>query len=115
MSTVPDTADRLHSLEEDRDAVLAAIPSRTRTAYRATSNTLGSVPAEPVPRGRDATGALIPDERGRVRERLSGGAARQGSHVMSALASAGALAVIPEAHDTLPVGAEVGLWWLDRA
>jgi molybdopterin biosynthesis enzyme len=34
---------------------------------------------------------------------------------MSALASADALAVIPEAHDTLPAGAEVELWWLDPA
>ena len=64
---------------------------------------------------RDATGAPIRDERGRVRVRLSGGAAGQGSHVMSALVSADALAVIPEAHDTLAAGAEVELWWLDRA
>jgi molybdopterin molybdotransferase len=64
---------------------------------------------------RDATRAPIRDERGRVRVRLSGGAAGQGSHVMSALASADALAVIPEAHDTLAAGAEVELWWLDQA
>ena len=43
---------------------------------------------------------------------LAGG---QGSHVISALAAADALAVIPEADDTLPAGAEVALWWLDRA
>ena len=64
---------------------------------------------------RDATGAPIRDEQGRVRVRLSGGAAGQGSHVISALAAADALAVIPEADDSLPAGAEVALWWLDRA
>ena len=52
------------------------------------------------------------DELGRVPVRLAGG---QGSHVISALAAADALAVIPEAHDQLPAGAEVELWWLDRA
>ena len=52
------------------------------------------------------------DERGRVRARLAGG---QGSHVLSALAAADALAVIPEADDALPAGAEVELWPLDRA
>ena len=52
------------------------------------------------------------DDRGRVRVRLAGG---QGSHVISALAAADALAVVPEADDSLPAGAEVALWWLDRA
>ena len=59
---------------------------------------------------RDATGAPIRDARGRVPVHLAGG---QGSHVISALAAADALAVIPEADDTLPAGAEVALWWLD--
>ena len=40
-------------------------------------------------------------------------AAGQGSHVLSALAAADALAVVPEAHDTLDAGADVELWWLD--
>ncbi len=60
---------------------------------------------------RDATGAPIRDARGRVPVHLAGG---QGSHVISALAAADALAVIPEADDSLPAGAEVALWWLDR-
>ena len=64
---------------------------------------------------RNETGAPVRDEQGRVRVRLSGGSAGQGSHVMSALATADALAVIPEAHDTLAAGAEVELWWLDQA
>ena len=61
---------------------------------------------------RDETGGPVRDERGRVRVNLAGG---QGSHVISALAAADALAVIPEADDSLPAGAEVALWWLDRA
>ena len=61
---------------------------------------------------RDDTGAPVRDGRGRVRVHLAGG---QGSHVISALAAADALAVIPEADDELPAGAEVALWWLDRA
>ncbi len=61
---------------------------------------------------RDETGAPARDLHGRVRVHLAGG---QGSHVISALAAADALAVVPEADDSLPAGAEVALWWLDRA
>jgi molybdopterin molybdotransferase len=64
---------------------------------------------------RDERGSPRRDERGRVHVRLAGGAGGQGSHVLSALATADALAVVPEAHDTLPAGSEVELWWLDRA
>jgi molybdopterin molybdotransferase len=64
---------------------------------------------------RDGRGSPTRDERGRVRVHLSGGAGGQGSHVLSALATADALAVVPEADDSLPAGAEVELWWLDRA
>jgi molybdopterin molybdotransferase len=60
---------------------------------------------------RDGNGGPVRDERGRVRVRLAGG---QGSHVLSALAGADALAIIPEADDSLAAGAEVALWWLDR-
>jgi len=60
----------------------------------------------------DETGAPVRDARGRVLVHLAGG---QGSHVISALAAADALAVIPEADDSLPAGADVALWWLDRA
>jgi len=62
---------------------------------------------------RDDRGGPLRDERGRVPVRLAGGSGGQGSHVISALAAADALAVIPEAHDTLDAGAEVELWWLD--
>jgi molybdopterin molybdotransferase len=64
---------------------------------------------------RDQAGTPRRDEHGRVRANLAGGAGGQGSHVLSALATADALAVIPEANDSLPAGSEVELWWLDRA
>jgi molybdopterin molybdotransferase len=63
---------------------------------------------------RDRDGSPVRDERGLVRVRLAGGAGGQGSHVLSALAAADALAVIPEADDRLPAGAEVAIWWLER-
>jgi molybdopterin molybdotransferase len=59
---------------------------------------------------RDDAGTPNRDAEGRVPVRLAGG---QGSHVISALAAADALAIIPETHDSLPAGATVALWWLD--
>jgi molybdopterin molybdotransferase len=64
---------------------------------------------------RDEHGTPRRDDRGRVHASLAGGQGGQGSHVLSALATADALAVIPESDDSLPAGAEVELWWLDRA
>lgn len=61
---------------------------------------------------RDEQGMPVRDDRGRIHARLAGG---QGSHVISALAAADALAVIPESDDALPAGSDVALWWLDRA
>src|SRR5262245_11039 len=63
--------------------------------------------------GREPDGSPSRDGAGRVRVHLAGGQAGQGSHVISALAAADALAVIPEAHDRLEPGAAVELWWLD--
>jgi molybdopterin molybdotransferase len=60
---------------------------------------------------RDDAGRPVRDAGGRVRVRLAGG---QGSHVLSALAAADALAVLPETVDSLPAGAAVDLVWLDR-
>lgn len=60
---------------------------------------------------RDAAGTPVRDGTGRVRLWLAGG---QGSHVLSALAAADALAIVPETVDALPAGAPVELWWLDR-
>lgn len=61
---------------------------------------------------RHEDGSPRRDDRGRVRVNLAGS---QGSHVISALAAADALAVVPEADDSLPAGAEVAIWWLDRS
>jgi molybdenum cofactor synthesis domain-containing protein len=63
---------------------------------------------------RDTEGAPVRDAEGRVHVRLAGGATGQGSHVISALALADALAIIPEDVPGLPAGAGVALWWLDR-
>ena len=60
---------------------------------------------------RGADGSPMRDEKGRVRVRLAGG---QGSHVISALAAADALAVVPEPLARAEAGTEVELRWLDR-
>jgi molybdopterin molybdotransferase len=60
---------------------------------------------------RDPDGAIRRDERGRVRVRLAGG---QDSHVLSALAAADALAVVPEGVDRVAAGEEVAMRWLDH-
>jgi len=58
----------------------------------------------------DIAADAAPDVRVRVRP-----ASGRGSHVTSPPAAADAPAVIPEADDALPAGAEVAPWWLDRA
>jgi molybdopterin molybdotransferase len=60
---------------------------------------------------RGPDGGPARDDQGRVRVRLAGG---QGSHVLSALALADALAVIPEPLERAEAGTEVELRWLDR-
>lgn len=62
---------------------------------------------------RDHDGAPSRDADGRVLVRLSSGPAGQGSHVLSALAAADALAVVPESVETHQAGDPVELWWLD--
>jgi molybdopterin molybdotransferase len=64
---------------------------------------------------RAPDGAPVRDAGGRVQVRLSRGPAGQGSHVLSALASADALAVVPEDVELSPAGAATALWWLDPA
>lgn len=58
---------------------------------------------------RDERGVPVRDERGRLRVRLAGA---QGSHVLSGLAAADALAIVPEAVARLESGAEVEIRWL---
>ena len=60
---------------------------------------------------RDEHGTPVRDAAGRLRVRRSG---HQGSHVLSAMASADALAVVPETVDRLEAGAEVEIRWLRR-
>ncbi|HYM84229.1 MAG TPA: gephyrin-like molybdotransferase Glp [Candidatus Dormibacteraeota bacterium] len=60
---------------------------------------------------RDTEGRPVRDADDRVRVRLAGG---QGSHVLSSLAAADALAVVPEALAEVEAGSTVGLRWLDR-
>jgi molybdopterin molybdotransferase len=60
---------------------------------------------------RDEHGAPVRDAAGRLRVRQSG---HQGSHVLSAMAVADALAIVPEAFDRLDPGAEVEIRWLRR-
>jgi molybdopterin molybdotransferase len=64
---------------------------------------------------RDSDGAPARDDAGRVRVRLSRGPGGQGSHVLSALAAADALAVVPEDVEVHRPGDPVELWWLDPA
>jgi molybdopterin molybdotransferase len=75
------------------------------------SKSLGRRGYQRVTALRDGDGLPVRDEHGRVRVRLAGG---QGSHVLSALAAADALAVIPEPVETAHAGSEVELRWLDR-
>ncbi len=60
---------------------------------------------------RASDGSPLRDQAGRVRVRLAGG---QGSHVLSALAAADALAIVPEPLERAETGTEVELRWLDR-
>jgi molybdopterin molybdotransferase len=64
------------------------------------------VVAERGPDGRPTR-----DRDGRVHVRLAGA---QGSHVLSALALADGLAIVPEALAEIPAGTPVDLWWLER-
>jgi len=60
---------------------------------------------------RDDDGLPVRDVDGRVHLRLGGG---QGSHMLSALATAEALAIVAEPLREVPAGTPVGVWWLDR-
>jgi len=61
---------------------------------------------------RDSAGAVVRDASGRAQVRLARGPAGQGSHVLSALATADALAIIPEDVPLHRAGDPVELWWL---
>ncbi len=95
---------------------LAGHPHLHRPADRAVledpvTKSLGRRGYQRVVALRERDGTPSRDRRGRVRVRLAGG---QGSHVLSALAAADALAVIPEPLERVSAGTEVELRWLDR-
>ena len=93
-----------------------ASPGRSRRPWRARLQEPGPQRRSSVSRAdRDETGAPIRDGRGRVPAVPPLSRAGRGVTFISALAAADALAVIPEADNSLPAGAEVALWWLDRA
>lgn len=75
------------------------------------SKSLGRRGYQRVTALRGTDGSPLRDAAGRVRVRLAGA---QGSHVLSALAAADALAVLPEAVVRAEAGTEVELRWLDR-
>jgi molybdopterin molybdotransferase len=58
---------------------------------------------------RDERGSPVRDDQGRLRVRQAGG---QGSHMLSAMAGADALAIVPEAVDRIEPGGEVEIRWL---
>ncbi len=95
---------------------LAGEPAPRRDADRAillerASTSLGRRGFLRVVADRTAGGAAVRDGAGRVQVRLAGG---QGSHVLSALGVADALAIVPEEVEVAEAGSEVALWWLDR-
>ena len=65
---------------------------------------------------RRPNGAPARDRDGRLQVHLAGAraGAGQGSHVLSTLASADALAAVPESFGEVPVGTAVDVFWLDR-
>ncbi|HLX35364.1 MAG TPA: gephyrin-like molybdotransferase Glp [Candidatus Limnocylindrales bacterium] len=64
---------------------------------------------------RDGDGRVTRDAEGRAQVRLARGPNGQGSHVLSALAAADALAIVPEGVETHPAGGPVDIWWLESA
>jgi len=90
--------------ERPRDRAVLLDEARTSTERRAFLR----VAAE-----RDSAGAVVRDDAARVHVRLSRGPGGQGSHVLSALAAADALAIVPEGIETHRAGDPVDLWWLD--
>ena len=95
---------------------LSGLPSPTVDSDRAISEdrmskAIGRRGFLRVTVARDENGSPVRDGQGRLRVRLAG---RQGSHVLSAMAAADALAVVPEDIDELEPGAEVEIRWLRR-
>jgi molybdopterin molybdotransferase len=89
------------------------MPDGTAGDRAVTADRLASDPARRgfvrVKIARDDRGGAFRDDRGRLRVSLAGG---QGSHMLSALAVADALAIVPEGIGRLEPGDEVAILWL---
>ncbi len=93
---------------------LAGLDPVARSADRcvladAASSSVGRRTFVRVVADRAADGTVQRDDAGRAVVRLAGG---QGSHVLSSLAAADGLAIVPEAMAAVPAGTELDLWWL---
>jgi molybdenum cofactor synthesis domain-containing protein len=91
-------------------------PSETGVLLDPVTKSLGRRAYLRVEVERRPDGGPARDRHGRLQVHLAGAraAAGQGSHVLSTLASADALAAVPEAFDEVPAGTEVEVFWLDR-
>ena len=91
-------------------------PSEPGVLVGAVSKSLGRRAYLRVEIERRPNGAPARDSEGRLLVRLAGARsnAGQGSHVLSTLASADALAAVPEELDEAPPGTDVEVFWLDR-
>ena len=97
-----------------RPVLRALSGDREPTARRVVRARLASAVTKSPPRRAFLRVKLAPDP-GRPGERVALLAGGQGSHVLSALAAADGLAVVPEDLDGLPAGAEVDVWELEGA
>ena len=91
-------------------------PSEPGVLVEPVSKSLGRRAYLRVEVERRSNGAPARDLEGRLLVRLAGSraGAGQGSHVLSTLAAADALAAVPEAFDDAPAGTDVEVFWLDR-
>ena len=99
----------LRALEGHADLVRPLEPAVLEDAARTSADRRAYLRAVAV---RDAAGTPLRDRAGRLRVRLAGG---QGSHVLSALARADGLAVVPAGVEHVAPGDPVGfVWTVDR-
>ncbi len=91
-------------------------PSEPGVLVEATTKSAGRRAYLRVEVERDAAGNPVRDRQGRLLVHLAGSrqSAGQGSHVLSTLASADALAAVAEPLEEVPAGTTVDVFWLDH-
>ena len=94
--------------------VLRALAGHGHPAARAIVRARLAEPVSKGPARRAFLRVMLESDPARAGGRLARLAGGQGSHVLSALAAADGLAVVPEGVPGLPAGAEVEVWLLDR-